>query len=147
MLVSCLDGISFGSGKVDGSKVQAEESGASHVAVPQKNPTKNDTGNIINQPGKSDYVVSYKTGNVKLPNVKVGESVIFIPEGVMPGDQSKIYGTTPEGAAVLRRVEPDTIQTFYEYADDAKTVAVDRPSEGFDGCVTGDLRDYVDGLM
>lgn len=76
MVVGCLDGISFSSGVLPGSRVEAGE--GEGVT----------TGNQITNQLPADYAIAYKVNETpSADNVPIGDSVIFIPNGYSAGDE------------------------------------------------------------
>lgn len=74
MVVGCLDGISFSSGVLPGSRVEAGEGVT--------------TGNQITNQLPADYAIAYKVNETpSAVNVPIGDSVIFIPNGYSAGDE------------------------------------------------------------
>lgn len=137
MVVGCFDGISFSSGAIPGSRVEA--AGA-------------DTGNEVTNHLQTDYAIAFNVNETPKfeqgkgeadSNIKRGDYFLFTPRGVSAGNTTKIFGACPSGSALMQRADSQIYNYGLNYSSsDFVADVVDAvTAPGFDTCEVGSFKD------
>lgn len=140
MVVGCFDGISFSSGAIPGSRVEAE--------------TGDTTGNVVTNHLQTDYTIAFNVNETpwfdqsKAPgeddsNIKRDDYFLFTPRGISAGNTTKIFGSCPNGSALMQRRDSEIYNYGLNYSssDFVADLVDGTTAPGFDTCEVGSFKD------